>query len=313
LTRTRPSLRWRRRTGSGEARPGDPAKSEATALPLYIDRHDLRGLTAAEVADAHVKDLALASGHGVRFLTYWFDPANGTAFCLADAPSPAEMQAVHRESHGLVANEVIAVAEDDVLRFLGSMREPADLTKVQSAFRTILFTDIAGSTALLNDLGEAAWMDVLREHDLILRRAIVRARGREVKHTGDGIMASFARVSGALRCALAIHAGLEARRASGATPDLLVRIGLAAGEPVDHADDVFGATVNLASRICDAAGPGHTLVAELVHDLGLEAGFSFGPRRDRTLRGFPGRTPVFELLGAPSAQARRRSTSPVVS
>ena len=266
-------------------------------------------MTAAEVADAHVKDLALAAGHGVRFLTYWFDPDNGTAFCLADAPSPAEMQAVHRESHGLVANEVIAVAENEVLRFLGSMREPADLAKVKSAFRTILFTDIAGSTALLNRLGETAWMDVLGQHDLILRRAIVRARGREVKHTGDGIMASFAQASAALRCALAIHAGFDERRTAGATPDLRVRVGLAAGEPVDHADDMFGATVNLASRICDAAEPGHALVSELVHDLGLERGFSFGPRRDREFRGFQGTTAVFELLGLPPAGRGRRATT----
>jgi class 3 adenylate cyclase len=217
------------------------------------------------------------------------------------------MQAVHRASHGLVANEVIAVSENEVLRFLGSMREPADLRKVGSAFRTILFTDIAGSTALLNDLGETVWMEVLAEHDLILRRAVVKDRGREVKYTGDGIMASFALASRALRCAIAIHAGFDTRRASGVTPDLRVRVGLAAGEPVDHNDDMFGATVNLASRICDAAEPGHTLVSDAVRDLGLERGFSFGPRQERAFKGFSGSTAVYELLAPPPARRRRRA------
>lgn len=267
-------------------------------------------MTAAEVADAHVKDLALAAGHGVRFLTYWFDPDNGTAFCLADAPSPAEMQAVHRESHGLVANEVIAVAENEVLRFLGSMREPADLAKVKSAFRTILFTDIAGSTALLNRLGETAWMDVLGQHDLILRRAIVRARGREVKHTGDGIMASFDDVSSALQCALAIRDGFDARNERTQTP-LGVRIGLAAGEPVDRNGDLFGPSVNLASRLCAAAEPETVLVSDVVHELGSADGFSFAEVDRLELKGFSGRVRVFELRGP--ASTPRGSDAEVVS
>ena len=267
-------------------------------MPLYMDRHDLPGMTAEQVAQAHVMDLGPSARYGVRFLTYWFDAATGSVFCLADAPSPEAMQAVHRESHGLIANEIIVVSEDSVLKFLGSIREPADHTQISSPFRTVLFTDLEGSTALLNQVGETAYMDLLTEHDLIIRRAVVAAQGREVKHTGDGIMASFAEVTRALDGALAIQAGFAARSAAGGTPDLRVRIGLAAGEPVDHNDDMFGSTVNLASRICEAAEAGRVLVSELVRDLGLEKGFTFGPPTELSLRGFPGATIVYELRDA---------------
>ena len=260
-----------------------------------MDRHDLPGLTAEQVAEAHVLDLRVAGHYDVRFLSYWFDALNAAAFCLAEAPSPDAMQAVHRESHGMVANEIIAVSEDNVLKFLGAIRQPVDHTEIESAFRTILFTDLRGSTALLNEVGQTAYMALLTEHDVIIRRALVVSQGREVKHTGDGIMASFEEAAGALECASAIQDGFDERSAAGTAPELRVRIGLAAGEPVDHNDDLFGPTVNLASRICDAAEPGHVLVSELVRDLGVERGFSFRPSGELTLRGFPGPVAVFEL------------------
>jgi class 3 adenylate cyclase len=264
-------------------------------MPLYMDRHDLPGITAEEVARAHVTDLAIEADHGVHFLAYWFDADHAEAFCLATAPGPEAMQEVHRAGHGLVPNEVIAVSEDEVLRFLGRVADPADHGPVDSAFRTIVFTDLEGSTSLLQEVGERDFMGLLAEHDTIIRRALVTWRGREVKHTGDGFMASFDELAGALGCALAIQAAFGARVSEGAARDLRVRIGIAAGEPVDRNDDLFGATVHLARRICDAADAGHVLVSDVVHDLGAEHGFAFGVRLDLTLKGF-GMVSAFELL-----------------
>src|SRR4029079_18601542 len=136
---------------------------------------------------------------------------NNAAFCLANAPSPDEMQAVHRQTHGLVSNEIIRVAEDDILRFLGRIENPVDAAHVASPFRTVLFTDLQGSTSMLSELGQAAYMVLLTDHDLILRRALVSAHGREVKHTGDGIMAAFEDVADGVRCALALEAGVAYR------------------------------------------------------------------------------------------------------
>ncbi len=267
-----------------------------------MDRHDFAGMTTEQVAQLHVLDVPASARHGVQFLTYWFDRDNGAAFCLARAPSPDRMQAVHSESHGLVANEIIPVAEDTVLRFLGRIEDPADHTQVASPFRAVLFTDLKGSSSLLNDLGQSAYMVLLAEHDVIIRRALRASHGREVKHTGDGIMASFDDVARALACALAIQDAFDARNAAAEGPALLVRIGIAAGEPVERDSDLFGSTVTLASRICEAAGEGQVLVSELVRDLGARAGFAFLEAGMRVLKGFPGSTAVFELERTPGGQ-----------
>ncbi len=269
-------------------------------MPLYMDRHDLPGITAEEVAQAHLTDISLQSKHRVKFLAYWFDAAHGAVFCLARAARAEDVQAVHREGHGLVPNEIIAVSEADVIRFLGRVSDPVDQTQVQGAFRTILFTDLAGSTALLQEVGEKTYMTLLAEHDLIIRRSLLRWNGREVKHTGDGIMASFEELANALRCSLAIQDDFEARTAGGGTRELRVRIGIAAGRPVDHNDDLFGSTVNLASRICDAADPGAILTSDLVQQMGAEAGFAFDEGRDLDLKGF-GVVTVFTLVSATAA------------
>ena len=263
-------------------------------MPLFMDRHDLPGISAEEVAQAHLTDIRFESKYGVQFLAYWFDADHGEVFCLANAARPEDMEAVHREGHGLVPNQIIAVSEGDVFRFLGKVNDPVDHTRVASPFRTILFTDLVGSTSLLQEVGERVYIGLLDEHDLIIRRSLVAWRGREVKHTGDGIMVSFEDVAKALGCSLAIQDGFEARMSEGVARELRVRIGIAAGEPVDHNDDLFGSTVNLASRLCAASDPGQILTSELVRELGTGKGFSFGPGHDVALKGF-GHVPVYEL------------------
>jgi class 3 adenylate cyclase len=108
-------------------------------------------------------------------------------------------------------------------------------------------------------------------------------------------MAAFDDVTSALDCSMAIQAGFQARSREGLTPELRVRIGIAAGEPVDHNDDLFGSTVTLASRICGAADAGCILTSDLVRDLGSERAFVFDGGRDVALKGISDPTRVFEL------------------
>jgi len=264
-------------------------------MPLFMDRHDVPGVTAEQVAQAHLADLSMGAKYGVQFLAYWFDADQGEAFCLAKAATGDSLTAVHKATHGLIPNEIISVSEDNVLRLLGRMSETGSETKAVNPFRTIVFTDLRGSTSILETVGQSAFMVLLTEHDLIIRRAIVAAHGREVKHTGDGIMAAFDDVPSALECSMAIQAGFAARTSEGLTPELRVRIGVAAGEPVDHNDDLFGSTVTLASRICDAADTGRILTSDLVCEIGSQRGFAFDGGRDIVLKGFSGPTRVFEL------------------
>src|SRR5439155_15786694 len=82
------------------------------AMPLYMDMHkNVQGLTAEGVAEAHKKDLEIQGKHGVTYLHYWYNEADGTVFCLCEAPSKEAAAAVHREAHGGVADEIVEVKE----------------------------------------------------------------------------------------------------------------------------------------------------------------------------------------------------------
>lgn len=94
-------------------------------MPIYLDRHDLSGQSAANIAEAHRKDLELQDRYGVRFLTYWFDEERGTGFCLIDAPDIETAMRVHDEAHGDVATDVIEVDLSAVHAFLGRVSDPA--------------------------------------------------------------------------------------------------------------------------------------------------------------------------------------------
>lgn len=267
----------------------------ACGVPFYMDRHEFVGLTAEAAAIAHLKDLEVQGQFGVRFLTYWFDEERQTAFCLGTAPNEEAMENVHRTSHGFMPYQIIEVDRAMVERFMGGIVEhPPGEAYVDTAFRTILFTDIEGSTNLTQQLGDARAMALLRTHDEIVREALQRHGGSEVKHTGDGMMVAFPSVLGAIQCAIRIQTGLAEARDRLDVP-LRVRIGLAAGEPVTERDDLFGAAVQLAARLCSRAEPGTILASSAVHDLALGKGFSFRKRGRLRLKGFDEPVNVFEV------------------
>ena len=81
-------------------------------MPRYLDMHtSAHGVTPEEVAELHVKDLAVQANHGVRYIKYWVDPATGRVFCLSEAPSKEAALAVHREAHGQMPDEIFEVQE----------------------------------------------------------------------------------------------------------------------------------------------------------------------------------------------------------
>jgi len=261
-------------------------------MPLYMDRHNVPGATAEDAAQAHLADLQVGPEFGVEFFSYWFDSEEGVAFCFAKASGEGAMTQVHEASHGLIPAEIIEVSESQVVGFLGKVHDPVDASEMTSAFRTIGFTDLVGSTELLDQLGQSEYMVLLTEHDLIIRKSLFKWSGREVKHTGDGFMVAFEDVNKALGWSLDVREAFEQRS------DLDVRLGLAAGDPVDHHDDIFGAAVTMANRICSAAGPEQVFVSDIVRDLGVEHGFSFDHGRTEVLKGFSEPATIYELLRA---------------
>jgi class 3 adenylate cyclase len=129
-------------------------------------------------------------------------------------------------------------------------------------------------------------MEFLRVHDRIVRDALAAAKGREVKHTGDGIMASFVSAAAAVRCAMQIQRELACREREEQDHHIKVRIGGAAGEPVEQNNDIFGTTVQLAARLCSHAQPDQILVSTAVAELCIGKGLSFRPLGEVALKGF---------------------------
>ncbi len=192
---------------------------------------------------------------------------------------------------------------DAIEEFLGEGEEAAK-TVAPSGHVTILFTDIEGSTALTQRLGDAKAQEVLRAHNTIVRDALKAHGGSEVKHTGDGIMASFPVASKALECAIAMQrafaehnetAAASSSTGSGRAEVIRVRVGMNAGEPVAEDEDLFGTAVQLAARICAHAEPGQILAPIVVRELAAGKGFLFADRGETSLRGFEEPVRLFEV------------------
>ena len=260
-----------------------------------MDRHEFSGVTPEEVAAAHEADLAKQGAHDVRYLTYWFEPASGAVFCLAEGPSAKAVEAVHREAHGMVASTIIEVEPGPVQSFFGTLPEyPAGTPYTASAVRAVLFTDICGSTQFTQTFGDDASTALVREHDAVVRDALKSHGGQEVKHTGDGIMASFHSVSAAVESAVGIQRKFAARNVDAETP-IDVRIGISAGEPVTEADDLFGAAVQLAARLCDSSPPTGILASVAVRELCIGKRLSFTDAGRMVLKGFTDPTQVYAV------------------
>jgi class 3 adenylate cyclase len=271
-----------------------------SAMSTFMDRHILPDVTPEAVAEAHVQDLQVQDRYGVRFLTYWVDPARGTVFCLADAPDAESVKLVHEKSHGLIPHDVIEVDPRSVTSFLGAITEPEPGTPwAASAFRTIMITDIVGSTSLIEQLGDVNAKELVLGVDSLVRQHVDRYSGQTVDHTGDGVMASFTSAHDALSAAVALQRAISARE--GNLPEASVRVGLAAGEPIAEANRLFGAAVNLAARMCAAAQPSTIWAPSAIRELAMGKGFTFIDRGSATMKGFPDPVQVFEVPWAAAA------------
>jgi class 3 adenylate cyclase len=184
---------------------------------------------------------------------------------------------------GLPGSDNLWLGEDsdtlleEIQEFLTGVRAPSQPDRVLT---TILFTDIVGSTELAASLGGERWRELLDRHDAVVRRQVVRARGREIATRGDGFVATFDGPARAIRCAVAIS---EAMRPLG----LQVRAGLHSGECEVRGNDLGGLAVHIAARVADAAQGGEVLVSSTVKDLVAGSGIGFADRGLHALKGVP--------------------------
>ena len=159
---------------------------------------------------------------------------------------------------------------------------------VDRVLATVLFTDIVGSNEKASALGDRRWRELLENHHSTVRRNLARFRGREVKTTGDGILATFDGPARGVRCACAIAEEIHSL-------GIDVRAGLHTGECEVMGDDVGGIAVHIGARVASLAGAGEVLVSRTVKELVAGSGLRFEDRGSQTLKGVPGDWQIYAV------------------
>jgi class 3 adenylate cyclase len=190
------------------------------------------------------------------------------------------------DDHLFFVGDTDALA-DEIEEFLTGARSGAEGDVVMAA---VLFTDIVASTEHQARVGPREWSRLTDRHDTMVRAALARHRGHEVKTTGDGFLVTFDATGRALRCASDILAGAK-------DIGLELRAGVHTGEVEVRGDDIAGLAVTIAKRVCDLAGPSQVLVSEMVRGMMVGTGTQFRDKGERQLKGVPGTWRVFSVDG----------------
>jgi class 3 adenylate cyclase len=210
----------------------------------------------------------------------------GAGRYLAEHIPNAKFVALPGDDHLFFSGDTDALV-DEIEEFLTGTRTGAEGDVVTM---TVMFTDIVGSTEHQARVGPRDWSRLTDHHDAMVRAALSRHRGREVKTTGDGFLAKFDATGRALRCASDIVAGAK-------DMGLDLRAGVHTGEVEVRGDDIAGLAVTIAKRVCDLAGPGQVLVSETVRGHMVGAGIRFVDRGVQELKGVPGTWRLFSVKG----------------
>ena len=227
-------------------------------MPIYMDRHIVPGITLKDAAEAHNLDVAIQDEYDCKAITFWLDEERGCAFCLIEAPDEQAVRELHNEAHGLIPHEIIEVEENLVMAFLGRISDPESETELSKgststfydpAYRAIMVTHLKEAALIPSRYGREKGQELFSFHGNMIASAINRHNGREVRHTGDGFMVSFASVSESVNCAVEIQNEFK-KHNSGSAEKMHVAIGLSSGDPVTGKGDLFGEAIQLAKRLC---------------------------------------------------------------
>ncbi len=245
----------------------------ARAIVRLIYQSDVRAVLPAIHVPTLVIHRAEASGFAVEHGRYLAEHIDGARY--------VELAGVDSLIWAGDQDEIISEIQD----FVTGTRPAPEPHRVLA---TILFTDIVESTSLAAGLGDERWRSLLAEHDRAVRRQLDRFGGREVKTTGDGVLATFDGPARGIRCAIAIQESV-------AQLGLEVRAGLHTGEIELVPDDIAGLAVHIGARIAAMAGAGEILVSGTVRDLVAGSGLVFQDRGDRQLKGIPGEWHIYAV------------------
>ena len=248
------------------------AAAKLFEFELSLDVRDALGSVRVPTLVLHREGVAVMTVDQGRYLAEHIAGAR-----LASVPG----------NDGSIFTEPVADAKRNIEEFLASLTRDVEPDRALSA---VLFTDIVESTARAAALGDRAWRNLLETHHAVGRTLVEQHRGRIVKTTGDGLLATFDGPGRAIRCALALR---EALRPLG----LDIRAGLHTGEVEVIGADIAGIAVHIAARVMSAASPGEVLVSPAVPMLVAGSGIDFDDRGEQELKGVPGAWRLYAVEG----------------
>ncbi len=259
----------------------------AGACESIASKRDLDASTRARILSDSVQVMGFKKSHAASFADRYEE------YLLQDARYMSMFQA----GRNAMANHLTdnASGPTHLKTALEEWNQPKP-KEAQSRVVAVLFTDIAGSTALTQELGDAGAQEVVRAHNKIVRENLTRFKGREVKHTGDGMMCSFDQPTNAVEASIEIQKETIQLRASNPQLPLKLKIGINAGEPIAEDNDLFGTTVQLAARIVDKAQADQIFVSETVKGICTGKGVSFKSAGGYAMKGFDGDVNLYEVM-----------------
>lgn len=223
-------------------------------MPLYMDRHDIPGVSAEGVAHAHQMDLGVQNDFGCNAMTYWVDEDRGYVFCLIEAPDIEAVKDMHSAAHGLIPHEIKEVNSGIVQAFLGRILDPQPSNLIESnsqqfitesAFRAILCVNLKDIKLFKSKYGSEASEKTLNTFYEQIRNAALEFNGSIVENQNEYLL-SFLSVSSALDCAFSLQDFFSKQHTSSDFPGVQIQIGISAGIPVTENSNLFGDTVRMA-------------------------------------------------------------------
>lgn len=259
----------------------------AGACEILSQNKDIDVKTRSRILSDAVQVMGFKKSHAASFADKYEE------YLMADARYMQMFQA------GRNAMNIYSTEEGAAPRLLDNALNEWNKPKVkeeQTGPITVLFTDIAGSTAMTQALGDAGAQQVVRAHNRIVREALSNNAGKEVKHTGDGIMASFNKTSDGVDAAIEMQRGTVLHNQQNPDLPLHLKIGLNAGEPIAEDNDLFGTTVQLSARIVDKASADEIFVSEIVRGICAGKSYQFTNRGGFPMKGFGDDVTLFEVM-----------------
>lgn len=258
----------------------------AGACESLAQKRDMNGSTKARILSDSVQVMGFKKSHAASFADRYEE------YLLQDARYMSMFQAGRNAMATHISDNVSG--PQHLKQALEEWNKPKPKQE-QARVVAVLFTDIAGSTALTQELGDAGAQKVVHAHNKIVRENLTRFQGREVKHTGDGIMCSFDQPTNAVEASIEMQKETIQLRTTNPELPLKLKIGINAGEPIAEDNDLFGTTVQLAARIVDKAQADQIFVSETVKGICTGKGISFSSAGGFPMKGFDGDVNLYSV------------------